>query len=265
MNYDSINRSSWEKQISHLIETEYKGKNLIYSLNPLEKKFTKHLRNKNILHLFCNFGMNTFSLENNLGNKCTGIDFSQTAIDFANKFKKLYDFDSEFICCDYRQFTKDIKYDVIFCSFGVLDWIENFDIFIDKIKSLLIDGGEFILVEFHTDYFKKIIEYYSGQYINENIYKITKTINEYSKSKKSILGKTQLNKIQIHFYTRLFNSQKFVDKIKQKMKIITYDEFDYINYPITDSDKKLRALTYRNETLESNQKMSFGLICKKIE
>lgn len=262
MNYDSVNKVSWESHVKHLLETEYKGKNLVHSLNPIEQTFTKDIAGKKILHLFCNFGMNTFSLESKSNTPVTGVDFSQTAINFANKYKKTNNLKSNFICTNYKDYNPNEKFDIVFCSFGVLDWIENFELFIKKVKSLLVEGGKFIIIEFHTDYFEKIIQHYNGIHIEKNIYKITKEINVYDSSQKSILGKTIITKKNIDFYTKLFNTNDFLNQLKKKMKIEEYHEFDYTNYPITTDDKKIEKFMYRNDTLEKNQKMAFGLTCR---
>jgi len=66
------NKNFWEKYSNHLIHNLYNGR-VTHSLTKIERKFAKKL-NGRILLPFCNFGMNTFCLED-YGSEVIGLDF----------------------------------------------------------------------------------------------------------------------------------------------------------------------------------------------
>ena len=87
-NYIDINRKSWNSRTEVHLESEFydlenfiKGKS---SLNNIELALLGDVSGKSILHLQCHFGQDSISL-NRLGAKVTGVDFSDKAIESADK------------------------------------------------------------------------------------------------------------------------------------------------------------------------------------
>ena len=71
-----------------------KGNNSLY---PLEREALGDISGKTLLHLQCQFGMDTLSWAR-LGAKVTGVDYSDVAIELANSINKELKLPAKFIC-----------------------------------------------------------------------------------------------------------------------------------------------------------------------
>lgn len=106
---------------------------------------------KTLLHLQCNSGQDTLSIAHHLGAKCTGVDISDEAIDFAQILSKDSNISATFIRADVYDFFYDNKegYDVIFMSYGTVIWLSDIQEWANGIASCLKLGGRFVLIDFH--------------------------------------------------------------------------------------------------------------------
>jgi len=156
------------------------------SLRKIELALIPNLKGKEILHTQCHFGQDTLSLER-LGGKCTGVDFSNVAIQEAEDIREKLKLNSEFICCNILDMDQHIDklFDIVYASYGIITWFPDMEIWANQIAKRLKPGGRFYFVEFHPllymfdwntdqlsfDYFnsgKPEIEIEKGTYANND-------------------------------------------------------------------------------------------------
>jgi SAM-dependent methyltransferase len=103
-----------------------------------------------LLHLQCHFGLDTISWAR-LGARVTGVDFEPNAIETARSLAKEPGVEARFVCStvDDLPDVLDGQFDVVFTSYGVLDWLPDLDRWAGVIAHFLRPGGCFHLVEFH--------------------------------------------------------------------------------------------------------------------
>ena len=154
MDYLSINRKLWnDKTPIHYgsdfydVESFLKGED---SLNSIESKLLGDIKNKEILHLQCHFGMDSISMARR-GAKVTGIDLSDESIRRAQDLNKKAGTKVEFIQSDVYSLPEilDKQFDIVFTSYGTIGWLPDMNKWADVIQHHLRPGGKFIMVEFH--------------------------------------------------------------------------------------------------------------------
>jgi len=154
--YIKINKSLWNRKTDIHIHSEFydvagflAGKS---SLKDIELALLGDIKGKSILHLQCHFGQDTLSLAR-MGARVTGIDLSDRAIDKAKDLAEQLNLEEQtkFICCDLFELEKhlDDTFDIIFTSYGTIDWFPKLDPWGAIIARYLQPEGQFIFVEFH--------------------------------------------------------------------------------------------------------------------
>lgn len=84
----------------------------------------------------------------------TGVDLSDESIRKANELKEQASLEAEFICSDVYGFKSeaDSKYDIVFVSYGAINWLPDLGKWAQIISSNLKSGGHLHLIEFHPTY-----------------------------------------------------------------------------------------------------------------
>ena len=148
------NRETWNKKVAiHAASNFYdlegfkKGGD---SLNAYELEALGDVANRSLLHLQCHFGMDTLSWARR-GAICTGIDFSESAIELARDLNEALLLDAEFICCNVLETAQHVQkeFDIVFTSYGVIGWLPDLKPWAQEIAECLKPGGVFYMVEFH--------------------------------------------------------------------------------------------------------------------
>ncbi len=255
--YLEINRNSWNNRTeTHLsskfydLKGFYQGKT---SLKEIELKLLGEIKGKSILHLQCHFGQDTISL-NRLGAKVTGIDLSNKAIESAKKIAKETKSNAQFICCDIYDLRNylDKKFDIVFTSYGTIEWLPDLEKWANIISHFLKPNGEFIFVEFHPvvwmfdDNFEKI-EY---KYFNSGA--IFETENGTYADKDADI--TQSFVLWNHGISEVLNSL-----IKNNMQIKSFDEFDYSPYNCFNKTLEFEKGKYRIKHLDNKIPMVYSI------
>lgn len=148
------NKQSWDNKVAcHLASDFYDVKGFQKgntSLNSIELDLLGDVRNKKILHLQCHFGQDSISLAR-LGAKVTGVDFSEKAIQAANKLASNEDVNVSFICCDLYSLPEKLTdtFDIVFTSYGTITWLPDLTKWAEVISQFLKPNGKFVFVEFH--------------------------------------------------------------------------------------------------------------------
>ncbi|KAF9165100.1 hypothetical protein DFQ26_000599 [Actinomortierella ambigua] len=157
-NYHDENRESWNQVIiahnSHKKDQHEFFKNKGSTLFQEEKELLGNLAGLSVCHLQCNAGQDTLSLITKLGaQNPTGVDISDTAIDFARQLAKDSGLEATFIrsdVFDYFDETEPNQFDVVFISYGALCWLSDIDRWARGVHRILKPAtGRVVLIEFH--------------------------------------------------------------------------------------------------------------------
>ena len=149
------NRAAWNDMVEvHYHHPDYKLKEFLEgwnSLKAIEKEQVGDVSGKNLLHLMCQFGMDTLSWAR-YGAKVTGVDISDTSIAYAEKLKLAANIpDANFIRSDLLDLIGKIdqKFDIVFQSHGTHCWISDLKKWAEVIAYHLKPGGFFYIVDGH--------------------------------------------------------------------------------------------------------------------
>lgn len=157
MDYLDINRNAWDKRTdTHFVSEMYDVDGFLKGgcgLKEIELSEVGDVSGKTLLHLQCHFGLDTLSWARK-GAKVTGVDLSAESIKKANELKERASLPAEFICSDVYGFEKSAssKYDIVFVSYGALNWLPDLDRWARVVATSLRDGGHLHLIEFHPTY-----------------------------------------------------------------------------------------------------------------
>ena len=153
--YYKINKEAWNARTKiHLYSSFYdldKFKREVKSVPDLDLSLLGDVRGRSILHLQCHFGMDTLSLSK-MGANIVGVDFSEEAIQTAKSLNEELGLNAQFCCCniyDAPTILKGQKFDIVYTSYGVVNWLSDLIQWGQVISQMLKDGGKFVIVEFH--------------------------------------------------------------------------------------------------------------------
>lgn len=120
------------------------------ALHSVEIAEVGDVRGKRLLHLQCHFGLDTLSWAR-LGADVTGVDFSETGIAAAKALADELRIPARFVLSNVysvRDVLKD-DFDVVFSSYGVINWLPDLATWARIIASYLLPGGFFYLIDAH--------------------------------------------------------------------------------------------------------------------
>jgi SAM-dependent methyltransferase len=123
------------------------------TLYPEEIELLGEVRGKTLVHLQCNAGQDTLSLAK-LGAIITGVDISDTAIEFARKLSTDAGIPATFHRSDIYHWlgTTEERFDLVFVSYGALCWLSDLKTWGRGIARVLNPNGRLVLLEFHPVY-----------------------------------------------------------------------------------------------------------------
>jgi len=229
------------------------------SLSSIEYNFIKSSSLGDVFHLFCNFGMNTFALEK-FSNTIVGLDFSSEAIECANTLSRRFDSNAKFICEDFFNFTTVSKYDTVYGSFGILDWVQDINQFINKVKHLLKPNGRFILIDFHSDFLNYHLSKI-GEKVNDSTFTIQ--FNKLQKEKKSFLGnlnttEKSFTKVRVHSTLDIIELFKASNFNLEKAQF-----FNYLPFNLTGDLTNIGPKQYSYSKVNDLSPLCFGVEYRK--
>jgi len=120
------------------------------ALQAVELEEVGDVAGKDLLHLQCHFGLDTLSWAR-LGARVTGVDFSERGIAQARDLAAELGIEARFIHSNVYDLAKvlDDTFDVVFSSYGALNWLPDLPAWARLIDRFLRPGGFFYLLEAH--------------------------------------------------------------------------------------------------------------------
>lgn len=120
------------------------------TLRPVEHNELKNVAGKTLLHLQCHFGLDTLSWARE-GADVVGVDLSDESINLARSLSSELDIPATFICSELLDLPNVLtrQFDIVFTSYGVLNWLSDLKGWADVIAHFLKPDGIFYIVEFH--------------------------------------------------------------------------------------------------------------------
>lgn len=120
------------------------------TLKPVELAELGDVAGKSLLHLQCQFGLDTMSFAR-LGAIVSGVDYSERAIAMAKALSEELSIPARFVCSNIYDLTDKLsdQFDIIFTSYGVLCWLPDLAEWARIIAHHLKPGGIFYIVESH--------------------------------------------------------------------------------------------------------------------
>lgn len=133
------------------------------SLKSIEREALGDVGGKQLLHLQCHFGQDTLSWAR-LGAEAVGVDFSQEAIKIARQLNEELGLSAAFLQSDVLQLSGKLQrqFDIVFTSYGVLNWLPELDSWGEVVAEHLKPGGRFYIVEFHPAFY--MFDHEGGNY-----------------------------------------------------------------------------------------------------
>ena len=119
-------------------------------LQPFELEEIGDVAGKRLLHLQCHFGLDTLAWARR-GAEVTGVDFSDSSIELAQKLASELDIAARFVRSDVFGLPDvlDDTFDIVYTSFGVLAWLPDLTKWAAVIQQFLKPGGFFYVAEYH--------------------------------------------------------------------------------------------------------------------
>src|SRR5512141_1814661 len=125
------NRKVWNEIVDlHAAHPNYRVEQFLKgesTLKRLELQELGDVKGKKLLHLMCQFGLDTLSWAR-LGAQVTGVDISDKSIERANELKEKAGFpEARFVRSDVLDLigALDDKFDIIYQSYGTHLWISD--------------------------------------------------------------------------------------------------------------------------------------------
>ncbi|MFL5732985.1 MAG: class I SAM-dependent methyltransferase [Chloroflexia bacterium] len=123
------------------------------TLFPEEVELLRDIGGLSLVHLQCNAGQDTLSLAH-LGAKVTGVDISDSAIEFARQLSEESGIPATFYRSDVYDWLAEAagrgeQFDIAFGSYGFLAWLSDIGAWARGVASILKPGGRLVFVEFH--------------------------------------------------------------------------------------------------------------------
>ena len=152
--YSEANRRHWNEVVPIHVSSEmydvagFKAGET--RLKAVELEELGGVRGKSLLHLQCQFGLDTLSWARE-GAAVTGVDFSAPAIETARALAGETGIDARFVVSDVFALPTNLDgtFDIVFTSYGALNWLRDMDAWARVAAHFVRPGGTLYLAEFH--------------------------------------------------------------------------------------------------------------------
>ena len=153
-NHTETNRKLWNGWTKIHVKSDFYNlqefKSSRNSLKQIEIEEVGEVAGKSMLHLQCHFGLDSLSWAVK-GAQVTGVDYSKEAISLAKSLSQDLQIPAHFICSDVYDLpdSLDQKFDIVFTSYGVLNWLNDLNKWASLIAHHLKPNGFLYMIEFH--------------------------------------------------------------------------------------------------------------------
>lgn len=261
-NYLEINKRLWDAKTEiHINSDFYNVKEFKASGNSLigpEVALLGDVKDKNIIHLQCHFGMDSLSLAKK-GAQVIGLDLSEKAIEEAQKLASEMGLKAKFICTDVYSAPALIqeKADIILSSYGTIGWLPDMKQWAKVITSLLKPEGRLILAEFHP-----VIWMYNHSFsaIEYSYFNTDPIIEEEH-------GTYADRNANIHMKEIGWNhslDEVISALIDEGLRITSFKEYDYSPYPCFSNLVKIAENKFQIKGMEGKMPMLYTLVAQKL-
>lgn len=148
----SANRDLWDQWTDVHVDSDFYAVDRFLqgetSLRSIELEELTEVEGKSLLHLQCHFGLDTLSWARR-GARVTGVDLSPRAVQRGRDLAARAGLEAEFETADVLELDLGRTFDVVFTSYGVLDWLKDLDRWAQVVARHLKPEGRFYMVEFH--------------------------------------------------------------------------------------------------------------------
>ncbi|MBL8778488.1 MAG: methyltransferase domain-containing protein [Acidimicrobiales bacterium] len=148
------NRQMWDERVPIHVDSDFYGvadfKAGRQTLEPFEIEEMGPVRDRELVHLQCHFGLDTLSWAR-LGARVTGLDFSQPAVEAAKGLARECGIDARFVAANVYDALEvlDHLYDIVYVNLGALNWLPDVWRWAEIVAALLRPGGRLYLREAH--------------------------------------------------------------------------------------------------------------------
>jgi ubiquinone/menaquinone biosynthesis C-methylase UbiE len=228
------------------------------SLRKIELELLPDLSNMDVLHPQCHFGQDTLSMERQ-GANCTGVDFSSVAVQKANEIRDTLNLKSEFVCCNVLEMDQyiDKQFDIVYCSYGIITWFPDLEIWANQIAKRLKPGGSFYFVEFHPVFY--MFDWETDQmafdYFNSGKPEIEIEKGTYADNGAEIEMKEYY---WMHSLSEIFNALA-----KAGLSVDDFQEYDYSPYKIFKNCKTRAEQEYVYQPTKGKIPHVFSMVASK--
>ena len=261
-NYLQINRELWNMRTPIHLESEFYNMKAFMetqnSLNPIELNLLGDIKDKTILHLQCHFGQDTISLAK-LGAEVIGVDFSEIAINAAQKIADKLNSNAQFIVSDVYQLPDllDVKFDYVFSSYGTIGWLPNLNKWAQVIAGFLKPGGKLVFVEFHPAVWMFDDNFEQINYNYFNVQSIIETeLGTYTDKNANIKNKSiSWN----HPLSEVFSALRNND-----LQIKDFEEYNYSPYRCFNQLVQIEPGKYQIKHFEDKFPMVYAIVAERL-
>jgi SAM-dependent methyltransferase len=148
----AANRANWDERTALHLEAYGVDEFLAgeSTLKALELGEVGDVAGRSLLHLQCHFGLDTMSWAR-LGATVTGVDFSEAAIAAARRLSDQTGIEARFIQSNVYALPQvlDEQFDIVFTSYGVLNWLPDIEGWARVAAGFVRDGGLLYVADGH--------------------------------------------------------------------------------------------------------------------
>lgn len=234
-----LNRRMWNELVDiHLAHPSYHVQEFLNgrsTLKQLEQLELGDVAGKTLLHLMCQFGLDTLSWARK-GAVVTGVDIADQSILRANELKAKAGLDSaRFIRSDLLDLSAHLneQFDIIYQSYGTLCWLGDLKQWGEIIARFLKPGGQFLLIDDHPaslGMYESSLNYFSTE--SETL----ADLPDYAdRSYRRVNPSTEWQHTTAEVINSLINAGLIITKL---------GEFDYSYYQVTEHWRQVEDRWY---------------------
>jgi 2-polyprenyl-3-methyl-5-hydroxy-6-metoxy-1,4-benzoquinol methylase len=154
-----VNRLNWDERATihardstgtYMLDSFRAGEDTLFAIESAE---LGDICGKRILHLQCHIGCDTLSLVRR-GAIVTGLDFSYIALRFARTLAEETGLKAEFVqgLVDEASQLTPGPFDLVYTTWGTINWLPDLTIWARVIASVLVPGGELYFADKHPSF-----------------------------------------------------------------------------------------------------------------